>query len=54
MKMIEENIILEQGREPGDPIYDGYTLRITVSKKPEEPKDKEPVDPLLPSEDKEE
>ncbi len=51
---VEENIILEQGREPGDPIYDGYTLRITVSKKPEEPKDKEPVDPLLPSEDKEE
>ena len=48
---VEENIILSQGRDPGDPIYDGYTLKITVSKKPEE---KEPTDPLLPSEDKKE
>ena len=45
---VEENIILSQGRDPGDPIYEGYTLKITVSKKPEE---KEPTDPLLPSED---
>ena len=45
---VEENIILSQGRAPGDPIYEGYTLKITVSKKPEE---KEPTDPLLPSDD---
>lgn len=42
---IEENIILTQSRAPGDPIYKGYTLRVTISKKPE-PKD--PIDPLLP------
>ena len=45
---VEENIILSQGRDPGDPIYEGYTLKITVSKKPEE---EEPTDPLLPSEE---
>lgn len=42
---VEENIVLEQGRAPGDPIYEGYTLKITLSKKPEV---KDPVDPLLP------
>ena len=41
---VDENIILSQNREPGDPIYEGYTLKITVSKKPEE----EPTDALLP------
>jgi len=46
---LEENLILSQGRAPGDPIYEGYTLKITVSKKPEE-KPAEPTDPLLPSE----
>jgi len=46
---VEENIILSQGRDPGDPIYEGYTLKITVSKKPEE---KDPAESLLPSEDK--
>lgn len=40
----EENIVLSQGREPGDPIYDGYTLKVTISKK----KESEPTDPLLP------
>ena len=45
---VEENIILSQGREPGDPIYEGYTLKVTIAKKPEE---KEPVDSLLPSDD---
>lgn len=42
----DENIILSQSRAVGDPIYQGYTLKITVSKKPEE---KEPTDPLLPN-----
>ena len=46
----EENIILSQGREPGDPIYEGYTLKVTVSKKPADKKD--PTDPLMPSDDK--
>ena len=52
-KDIDENIILEQGRAPGDPIFEGYTLRITISKKPEEKTEEpnEPTDPLLPSED---
>ena len=45
----EENIVLSQGREPGDPIYNGYTLKITVSKKPE---DKEPDNPLVPEPEK--
>ena len=49
-KEVEENIILSQGRDPGDPIYDGYTLKITVSKKPAE---KEPTDVLLPEDNKE-
>ena len=46
-KDTEENLILSQGREPGDPIYEGYTLKITVSKKPEE----KPTDPLMPTDD---
>lgn len=46
-KDAEENLILSQGREPGDPIYEGYTLKITVSKKPEE----NPTDPLMPTDD---
>lgn len=45
---VEESIVLSQSREPGDPIYEGYTLKVTISKKPEE---KEPTDPLLPSDD---
>ncbi|MGM9881977.1 MAG: Stk1 family PASTA domain-containing Ser/Thr kinase [Bacilli bacterium] len=48
---VEENIILSQGRAPGDPIYEGYTLKITVSKKKEE---KEPIDPLMPENNTEE
>lgn len=43
---VEENIVLSQGRDPGDPIYEGYTLKVTISKKPEEP-----TDALLPSKD---
>ena len=27
---VEENIVLSQGRDPGDPIYNGYTLKITI------------------------
>lgn len=54
---VEENIVLSQNREVGDPIYEGYTLKVTLSKKPEkkdEEKDNEtePTDPLLPSDDK--
>lgn len=54
---VEENIVLSQNREVGDPIYEGYTLKVTLSKKPEkkdEEKDTntEPTDPLLPSDDK--
>ena len=49
-KMVDENIILSQGRDPGDPIYNGYTLKVTISKKPEDKT--EPTDPLLPSDDK--
>ena len=48
---IEENIILWQGRDPGDPIYEGYTLKITISKKPEVKEPEEPTDPLLPGEE---
>lgn len=47
-KEVEENIILSQSRVPGDPIYEGYTLKITVSKKPEE---EDPTKPLLPSDE---
>ncbi len=47
---VEENIILSQGRDPGDPIYNGYTLKVTISKKPEDKT--EPTNPLLPSDDK--
>lgn len=53
---VEENIVLSQNRAVGDPIYEGYTLKVTISKKPEkkEDNDKEenPTDPLLPSDDK--
>lgn len=53
---VEENIVLSQNRQVGDPIYEGYTLKITLSKKPEKKKDKdtdtEPTNPLLPSDDK--
>lgn len=52
---VEENIVLSQNRQVGDPIYEGYTLKITLSKKPEkkeENKDTNPTDPLLPSDDK--
>ena len=44
---VDENTVLSQGRAPGDPIYEGYTLKVTISKKPEE----EPTDVLLPSDD---
>ncbi|MED9979344.1 MAG: Stk1 family PASTA domain-containing Ser/Thr kinase [Bacilli bacterium] len=53
---VEENIVLSQNRAVGDPIYEGYTLKITLSKKPEKKddkdKDKNPTDPLLPSDEK--
>ena len=45
---VEEGTILKQNRDPGDPIYNGYTLKVTIAKKPEE---KEPVNDLIPSED---
>lgn len=48
---VEEGTILKQNREPGDPIYNGYTLKVTIAKKPE-PKD--PVDDLIPSDDNKE
>ena len=31
----EEGTILKQSREPGDPIYNGYTLKVKIAKKPE-------------------
>ena len=43
---VEEGTILKQNREPGDPIYNGYTLKVTIAKKPEE---KEPIDDLVPN-----
>ena len=46
-KDVEENLILSQSRVKGDPIYEGYTLKITVSKKPEDKKDN--TEALLPS-----
>ena len=46
---VEEDIVLSQNRAVGDPIYEGYTLKITLSKKPEKKDDKTPTDPLLPS-----
>ena len=53
---VEEDIVLSQNRAVGDPIYEGYTLKITLSKKPEKKddkdKDKTPTDPLLPSDEK--
>ena len=53
---VEENIVLSQNRAVGDPIYEGYTLKVTISKKPEKKGDKDkednPTDPLLPSDDK--
>ena len=47
---VEENTVLSQGRDPGDPIYEGYTLKITVAKKPEV---KQPADIPLSDDDKE-
>ena len=47
---VEENIVLSQGRDPGDQIYNGYTLKITISKKPEDKT--EPTDSLMPKDDK--
>ena len=49
---VEEDIVLSQNRAVGDPIYEGYTLKITLSKKPEKKDDKTPTDPLLPSDEK--
>lgn len=53
---VEEDIVLSQNRAVGDPIYEGYTLKITLSKKPEKKDDKDndknPTDPLLPSDEK--
>ena len=53
---VEEDIVLSQNSAVGDPIYEGYTLKITLSKKPEKKddkdKDKNPTDPLLPSDEK--
>ena len=53
---VEEDIVLSQNRAVGDPIYEGYTLKITLSKKPEKKddkdKDKNPTEPLLPSDEK--
>ena len=53
---VEEDIVLLQNRAVGDPIYEGYTLKITLSKKLEKKddkdKDKNPTDPLLPSDEK--
>ena len=50
-KEVEENIVLSQGRVAGDPIYEGYTLKVTISKKIEEKTD--PVDPLMPNDNQE-
>ena len=44
---VDENIILSQGRAVGDPIYEGYTLKITVSKKKDK-KDEDKIDPTKP------
>ena len=49
---VEEDIVLSQNRAVGDPIYEGYTLKITLSKKSEKKDDKTPTDPLLPSDEK--
>ena len=49
---VEEDIVLSQNRAVGDPIYEGYTLKITLSKKPEKKDNKTPTDPLLPSDEK--
>lgn len=50
-KEVEENIVLSQGRVVGDPIYEGYTLKVTISKEVEEETD--PVDPLMPNDNQE-
>ena len=50
-KEVEEKIVLSQGRVAGDPIYEGYTLKVTISKKIEE--ETEPVDPLMPNDNQE-
>jgi len=47
----EEGTILDQNRDPGDPIYNGYTLKVKIAKKPEI---KDPVDDLVPSDDNKE
>lgn len=48
---VDENIILSQGRAVGDPIYEGYTLKITVSKKKDKKDENktDPTKPLMPS-----
>ena len=48
-KDVDENIILSQSRAKGDPIYEGYTLKITVSKKPEDKKLEDKKDSVSPS-----
>ena len=49
---VEEDFVLSQNRAVGYTIYEGYTLKITLSKKPEKKDDKTPTDPLLPSDEK--
>lgn len=48
-KDVDENIVLSQSRAKGDPIYEGYTLKITVSKKPEDKKLEDKKDSVSPS-----
>ena len=48
-KDVDENIILSQSRAKGDPIYEGYTLKITVSKKLEDKKLEDKKDSVSPS-----
>lgn len=48
-KDVDENIILSQSRAKGDPIYEGYTLKITVSKKTEDKKLEDKKDSVSPS-----
>lgn len=47
---VEEGIVIFQSRAPGDPIYEGYTLKVTISKKT---KEEEATEPLLPTDKKE-
>ena len=46
---VEEDIVLSQNRAVGDPIYEGYTLKITVSKKLEDKKLEDKKDSVSPS-----